>query len=58
MAEIVENKCLSCVDCGVMNCAKRNGKYPEFCPTAALTEEEIEEVTKLYLSNKTNQRLL
>lgn len=57
MAETVENKCLSCVDCGVMNCAKRNGKYPEFCPTAALTEEEIEEVTKLYLSNKTNQKV-
>jgi uncharacterized metal-binding protein len=57
MAVKEENKCLSCVDCGVMNCAKRNSSYPEFCPTAALTDEEIEEVTNLYLNNKTNRKV-
>lgn len=39
---------LSCTNCGVLNCHKRNTKYPEFCLTEALTEEEIAEVKKLY----------
>ena len=41
-----KNICHSCTDCGVLNCARRSGSYPEFCPTAALTEEEINEVTE------------
>lgn len=52
-----EKKCLSCADCGVMNCALRNGTYPEFCPTAALTEEEINEITKLYTNNRVNKKI-
>lgn len=47
----------SCTDCGVLNCLKRNGNYPEFCPTAALTEEEINEVTDLYIKNRTNRKI-
>lgn len=38
----------SCVDCGVINCSKRNSEYPEFCLTTALTDEEIDEILKLY----------
>lgn len=52
-----EKKCLSCADCGAMNCALRNGTYPEFCPTAALTEEEINEITKLYTNNRVNKKI-
>lgn len=54
-----ENKklCLSCADCGVKNCLSRAGKYPEFCPTAALTEEEIADVVKLYTKNKVNHKV-
>ena len=44
----MEKKELSCVDCGILNCNKRNSVYPEFCPTAALTEEEAQEVMALY----------
>ena len=44
----MEKKELSCVDCGILNCNKRNSVYPEFCPTAALTEEEAREVMALY----------
>lgn len=50
-------KCRSCADCGILNCSKRTGKYPEFCPTAALTEEEIDEVVRLYTKNRVNKRV-
>ena len=56
--EVKETKqCLSCVDCGVMNCSKRTGQYPEFCPTAALTQEEIDEVTNIYLKSRINKKV-
>ena len=28
-----EKRTLSCTDCGVLNCHKRNASYPEFCLT-------------------------
>ena len=52
-----ENVCMSCADCGVMNCLNRNGKYPEFCPTAELTEEEINEVVALYTNSRVNKKV-
>jgi len=52
-----QDVCRSCADCGVLNCLKRTGNYPEFCPTAALTEEEIEQVTNLYIKNKVNHKV-
>lgn len=42
----------SCTDCGVLNCSKRNSTYPEFCLTEALTEEELQEVVKIYTEKK------
>lgn len=45
----------SCVDCGVLNCQKRDKEYPEFCLTTALTEETIEKVRKLYEDEENNQ---
>lgn len=50
-------RCMSCADCAIMNCAKRDGNYPKFCPTAALTEEEIDEITKLYINNRKNHKI-
>ncbi len=52
-----ENICRSCADCGVMNCLNRKGKYPEFCPTAELTEEEIDEVVALYTNSRINKKV-
>ena len=52
-----ENNCMSCADCGVMNCLTRKGKYPEFCPTAELTEEEINEVAALYEKSRVNKKV-
>lgn len=47
----------SCTDCGVLNCSKRNSTYPEFCLTEALTEEELQEVVKLYTEKKAINRI-
>lgn len=52
-----EKTCMSCADCGVMNCLTRKGKYPEFCPTAELTEEEINEVAALYEKSRVNKKV-
>lgn len=51
------NICRSCADCGVLNCLNRNSKYPEFCPTAELTEEEINEVVELYTNSRINKKV-
>ena len=57
MAENKKNEIVhSCIDCGVINCARRNGEYPEFCLTTPLTEEEIAELAKLY-HNKANNKI-
>lgn len=56
MAEAKKNTFpLSCVDCGVLNCGRRNGEYPEFCLTTPLTEEEIDDLMKLYRSRANNR---
>lgn len=51
-----EKRVLSCTDCGVLNCHKRNTSYPQFCLTEALTDEEIAETKKLY-DNRTNRKI-
>lgn len=47
----------SCTDCGVIKCSKRTGTYPEFCLTEALTEEELEQVVRLYTRNRRNKKI-
>ena len=51
-----EKRVLSCTDCGVLNCHKRNASYPQFCLTEALTDEEIAETKKLY-DKKKNRKI-
>jgi len=41
-------KCLSCSDCGVLNCYRRDKSFPEFCLTTGISDEEIEKVNELY----------
>ena len=36
----------SCVNCGVLNCAKRDKEYPEFCLTTNFDVKELEEFLK------------
>lgn len=47
----------SCTDCGVLNCLSRASEYPEFCPTAALDEDELNKVVALYTKNKVNHKV-
>jgi uncharacterized metal-binding protein len=55
--EIEKGRICSCADCGVLNCATRTSKYPEFCPTAALSEEELNKVVELYTKNRVNKKV-
>ena len=50
-----DTTCLSCVDCGVLNCQKRSGTYPDFCLTTGLSEEKLRAVTSLYIEDAENQ---
>ena len=36
----MEEKTLSCVDCGTQNCKFKTRTYPDFCPTTNLSEED------------------
>jgi len=47
----------SCTDCSVINCAKRNSRYPNFCLTEKLSEEELAAVVKLYTDDKINSKI-
>lgn len=47
----------SCVDCGVTSCQNRTENAPPFCLTTELTEQEREEVARLYTENETNRRI-
>lgn len=38
----------SCVDCGILNCHKRDKEYPDFCLTTQMSAETIEKVRRLY----------
>lgn len=53
----VEKRLYSCTDCGVLNCSKRDSKYPDFCLTENLEEEELKEALKLYTENRTNRKV-
>lgn len=53
----MENYTKSCTNCGVLNCAKRDGKYPEFCLTTGFDQQELEEIKKLYLEDEENNKI-
>lgn len=43
--------CLSCNECSVQNCQKKNSRYPAFCPTTTkVPSEELEELNQIYAS--------
>ncbi|GAE86777.1 DUF1847 domain-containing protein [Acetivibrio straminisolvens] len=42
-----DNK-ISCSDCGVLNCYRRQKNFPDFCLTTNISEKEIEKVNVLY----------
>ena len=39
--------CLSCNECGVQNCQKKNSRYPAFCPTTQKVQDgELEQLNQ------------
>ena len=38
----------SCIDCKAQTCATQKGNYPDFCPTAALSDDEIQASAAIY----------
>jgi uncharacterized metal-binding protein len=53
-----ENKpCLSCTDCGVLNCYRREKDFPKFCLTTAANDKDIEAVKELYRSDELVSKL-
>lgn len=38
----------SCVDCGMLSCCTGKDKYPDFCLTTAMTDEELDSLLTLY----------
>lgn len=47
-----ETKNLSCSDCGIVNCYRREKNFPEFCLTTNTDNEMIEEAKALYLNDE------
>ena len=48
----------SCVDCGTINCRDRNKTWPEFCLTTEMTQEERDELIRLYTEDEENARIM
>ena len=47
-----ETKNLSCADCGLINCYRREKVFPPFCLTTNTDNEMIEEVNSLYRNDE------
>lgn len=55
MKEILQR---SCVDCGLKGCMEQDdGKFPDFCLTQAMTEDERNTVVQKYLDNPILQKM-
>lgn len=46
-----DDKHLSCSDCGVLNCYRRDKNFPDFCLTTNTSNKDIEKVNELYRSD-------
>lgn len=47
-----QEKILSCTDCGIPNCYRKKGNYPQFCLTTNTNIDEFEEAKELYKSDE------
>ncbi|NLI92539.1 MAG: DUF1847 domain-containing protein [Peptococcaceae bacterium] len=52
-----ETKNLSCTDCGLINCYRREKSFPQFCLTTNTDHEMIEEVNRLYRNDELVSKL-
>lgn len=44
----MSEKKFSCVDCGMINCDKKDGMFPDFCPTLQIDDERKKELLGIY----------
>lgn len=51
----MNKKELSCVDCAVRNCEFQDRMYPDFCLTAKLTEEQLQQIKEIYREEENHQ---
>lgn len=50
--------CLSCNECGVKNCQKKNSRYPAFCPTTQKVQDgELEQLNQIYAGPEEDGRM-
>lgn len=54
----MSEKIMSCVDCAVRNCEFLDRMYPDFCLTAELTDEQVEEVLQCYAQTDNKQAMI
>ncbi len=47
-----DRKNLSCSDCSVLNCYRKDKSFPDFCLTTNTANKEIEKVNELYRSDE------
>ena len=52
-----DKKCLTCVDCGVRKCITGQKKYPSFCLSEALSQEDKENAKSYYLDNEEDLKI-
>lgn len=48
---------LSCANCGVYNCFRKDKEFPGFCLTESTSQEEIDEVNDLYINDEETRKL-
>ena len=48
----------SCIDCASKGCDDKGGTYPDFCLTANMAPEFLEETMKLYTDSEENRKIM
>lgn len=54
----MEEKKLSCIDCAVKTCNTQKGEYPDFCLTAHLDEQVLNEAMECYQEEENRQTMI
>ncbi|MDR3321317.1 MAG: DUF1847 domain-containing protein [Synergistaceae bacterium] len=52
-----DSQTLSCANCAVGNCAKLDKSFPDFCPTAKLSDEEVRACLNRYLKSPKDRKM-
>ncbi len=54
----MQEKKLSCIDCGVINCNLQDKQYPDFCLTTNMDEEVLADAMKLYEEDENRRSMI